>query len=57
MRGKKNYEILQSTKGAVNFRTSELESLSDSYIRLRNTYEEEQKMVVDEMLVVAGKND
>ena len=46
--------MLHSNKGGCGFRNSKLEGLSDEYIKLRDQYENDQKIIVEETAQVAG---
>ena len=56
MRNNKMYHMIDTKKDGVRFRNTALEELNTEYRDAKLRYEEQQKSLVDEVLVIAGRN-
>lgn len=54
LRNNRKFEIIRTVKGAVNFRNTKLEGLSNNYSAARSNYEQEQRKIVAEIAEIAG---
>nr|CAG4643786.1 EOG090X02H9 [Lepidurus arcticus] len=54
IRNNRNYSVIDSTKAGARFRNSALTELNEEYLQVHKKYEEQQKSVVDEILVIAA---
>lgn len=54
LRNNKRFRIIDAVKGGVRFTTEKLSDLNQEYLEIRESYEEQQKIVVSEILDVAG---
>lgn len=56
LRQNKSFRIIDAVKGGVRFTNSKLESLNESYSNIKQSYEQQQRSIVQEILDVAGKS-
>lgn len=54
LRKNKSYEILDAIKGGVRFTNTALVDLNEEYKQSKDSYEDHQKNVVDEIIRIAG---
>lgn len=54
LRNNKKYDLFESHKSGVKFRSSKMTELNDDYLATREKYEQEQKSVVSEILQIAA---
>lgn len=52
----KNYIILDTRKDGIRFQNEKLRKLNDKFVTIRDTYLQEQKTAVDEVIEVASMN-
>lgn len=50
----KNHKVIATNKDGIKFQTEKLETVNDEFIGLKESYEEEQKTVVDEILRISS---
>lgn len=55
LRKNKSYKILDAIKGGVRFTNDTLENLNEDYKQSKDSYEDHQKNVVDEIIRIAGQ--
>lgn len=55
LRQNKRFKIIDAVKGGVRFTNDKLESLNESYSSIKQSYEQQQRSIVQEILEVAGK--
>jgi DNA mismatch repair ATPase MutS len=55
LRNNKNYEMLDTNKSGVRFRSPALVDLNSEYVSARDRYAEQQKAIVTEIVSVAGE--
>ncbi|KAL7646721.1 UNVERIFIED_CONTAM: hypothetical protein RMT77_001974 [Armadillidium vulgare] len=54
LRNNRQYRMIDTNKSGVRFRNSTLQDLNDQYISARESYEEQQKSVADEIINIAA---
>lgn len=55
LRQNKQYRIIDAVKGGVRFTHDKLEKLNETYTNIKQSYELQQKSLVEEIINVAGK--
>lgn len=55
LRQNKSFKIIDAVKGGVRFTNDKLEHLNQSYSSIKESYEQQQRSIVLEVLDVAGK--
>ena len=55
LRNNKSYQTIDTNKNGVRFRNAHLQRLNEEYLQLKESYNEQQQSVVDEIVGIAGK--
>lgn len=56
LRQNKQYRIIDAIKGGVRFTNDKLERLNETYTNIKQSYQIQQKSLVEEIFNVAGKS-
>lgn len=54
IRKNNKYKIIDAVKGGVRFTNEKLEELNSDFVEAKQTYEEQQKSIVEDIIKVAG---
>lgn len=55
LRQNKKFKVIDAVKGGARFTSDKLESLNEAYANVKQSYEQQQRSIVQEILEVAGK--